>query len=149
MKIEFTKREYRLLLDIVFMADWVLTSHDVDAPSENDSYQMLFQKIYSCAKEMGCDDLVEEVPESNSYGLTRQYEDESEVFERIHEYDDLIFWDELIERLAERDVYNQVPEEEAQRMDAREYWKHSVPLERKYAAEFEKHGLDRLVVDES
>ncbi len=149
MNINFTQKEYRLLLDAVFIADWVMTSHDVDPDSDDDQYQMLFQKIYSYAKEAGCSDLVEEEAESNRYYPTRKYEDESEVFEWIEEYDAMSFWEELIERLSERDAMKEVPPAQRDRLSAEEFRRKSDPHERKYSAEFEKRGIDRLVIDDS
>lgn len=148
MNINFTEKEYRLLLDMVFIADWVMTSHDPDQGSDDDPYQMLFQKIYSYAGEMGCGDLVEGVMESNRYFPSRKYEDESDVFEWIDEYNAMNFWEELIERLTERDVLEHAPPGERERMGVEEFWRRAAPFEQRYAAELEKYGIDRLVVDE-
>jgi hypothetical protein len=149
LNINFTQTEYRLLLDVIFIADWVLTAHDPAGGSENDPHQMLFQKLYSHAKEMGCSDLVDEVTESNSYAPSRKYEDESGVFHWIEEYDDASFWEELIERLTERDVYARIPADQQDGLAAEEYWRRAAPYEQKYGQEFERHGLDRVVIKET
>lgn len=149
MNINFTEKEYRLLLDVVFISDWVLTAHDNGQDPDDDEYQMLIQKIYSHARDMGCADLVEEVTESNRYCPTRKFEDESDVFGWIEEYDAMSFWEELIERLTERDVLEEIPLDDRDRLGAKEYWRRAIPHEQRYAAEFEKHGIDRLVIDDS
>lgn len=148
VNINFTEREYRLLLDAIFLAEWVLTAHDVDQRSEDDPHQMLFQKLYSHAREAGCGELVEESRESNRYAASRKYEAESGILDRIDEYDDVNFWEELIERLTERDVYAEL-RDRATHLDAEEFWSRAIPYERKYSMEFEKNGLDRLVIDEA
>lgn len=148
MNINFTQREYRLLLDVIFLADWILTAHDPAGGSEDDPHQMLFQKLYSHAREMGCADLVDEVRESNSYAPSRKYEDESAVFRWIEEYDDVSFWEELIERLSERDVYAKIPDDKKEHLDTEEYWRRAAPYEQKYGLEFERHGLDRVFIKE-
>lgn len=125
-----------------------MTSHDAGQGSDDDRYQMLFQKIYSYAKEMGCPELVEEERETNRYVPSRQYEDESSAFEWIEEYNALTFWDELIDRLTERDVLNEGSTGDVDRMSNDEYWARAAPYEQSYAAEFEEHGIDRLVIDE-
>lgn len=147
MNINFTEKEYRLLLDAVFIADWVMTSHDTDRESDDDEHQMLFQKIYSHAREMGCTDLVDEETDANRYYPTREYEEQSEVIEWIEEYDAMNFWEELIERLTERDVLKEAPAAELDRLSAEEYWRRAAPYEQKYATEFEKRGIERLVID--
>lgn len=148
MNINFTEKEYRLLLDAVYIADWVMTSHDSDQESMDDQYQMLFQKIYSHAGEMGCAGLVEVEEEANRYYPSRKYEEESDVFEWIEEYNAMCFWEELLERFTERDVLAEVPPEQRDRLESEEYWRRAVPHEKRYAAEFEKHGIDRLVIDD-
>lgn len=149
MNINFTEKEYRLLLDAIYIADWVMTSHEADRESDDDAHQMLFQKIYSHARDMGCADLVEDAKDDNRYYPTRDYEEQSGVIEWIEEYDAMSFWEELIERLTERDVLQELPAAERERLGAEEYWKRSAPHEQKYATEFEKHGIERLVIDES
>lgn len=149
MNINFTDKEYRLLLDAVFIANWVMTAHDTGPQSDDDRYQMLFQKIYSYAKEAGCAGLVAEETDSNRYCPSRRYEEESDVFDWIEEYNAHSFWDELIDRLAERDVLDEASADEVSRMAANEYWRRAAPYERKYSAELEKYGIDRLIVDES
>lgn len=149
MTINLTDKEYRLLLDVVFVADWVFRAHEADPTPEDDTYQMLFQKLYSYAGDMGCSDLVESVAESNSYAPTRKFEEETEAIDRIEEYDAMSFWEELIARLAERDAYAELPEEHRDRLSAKEYWKRVGPHEERYAQEFEAHGIDRLVIDKT
>lgn len=148
MNINFTEKEYRLLLDAVYIADWIMTSHDSDQESMDDQYQMLFQKIYSHAGEMGCADLVEVEAEANRYYPSRKYEEQSDVFEWIEEYNAMSFWEELLERFTERDVLAEVPSEQRDRLGSEDYRRRAVPHEKRYAAEFEKHGIDRLVIDD-
>lgn len=147
MNINFTEREYRLLLDAIFLANWMLTAHHTEQGSEDDPHQMLFQKLYSHAREMGCGELVDEIEDANLYAPSRKYEEESGIFTRIDEYDDVNFWEELIERLTERDVYAELPDP-THEIGAEEFWTRAAPYERRYAMEFEQHGLDRVMIDE-
>src|SRR5258705_12165053 len=103
MKILFTKSEYRTLLDMIYMAEWMLTAFDEQTDPAKAKYEHLAQKIYSHAKEMGWESLVEGSPADNAYFITRKYE-ESGVHDLIDDYDSETFWDQLIERLTERDV---------------------------------------------
>jgi len=59
MKINFTKSEYQILLDVIYMADWILHAHDTEDRSNTKEYSDLFQKLMSYAKDMGCEDLVD------------------------------------------------------------------------------------------
>jgi len=55
MKINITKKEYRLLLDILYLGDWMLTAHDDQETPEKEKYQDVIQKFYSYAKDSSLD----------------------------------------------------------------------------------------------
>ena len=144
MKIDLTENEYRLLLDFVFIANWVISSHQPGERNDLEDYDMLFQKLYSFAGDMGCGELVRADRETNEYSPTRHYEETTRVFDLLEEYDDDTFWDALISRLAERDVLEQVDESRRDKMGMDEYSERSGPIEEAYYQEFRRHSLDRL-----
>jgi len=144
VKIDLTENEYRLLLDFVFMANWMTSSHHSVERGDVEEYDMLLQKLYSFAGEMGCKELVHADRETNKYFPTRHYEETTRAFELIEEYDEDTFWDALISRLAERDVYEQVEEGRRETMGVEEYWERSEPIEDAYYQEFRQNALDRL-----
>ncbi len=55
MKINFTKKEYRLLLSMLEIAEWVMTSNDTGAEEnpQTKPYKDVVQKLLSHSKEMG------------------------------------------------------------------------------------------------
>jgi len=59
MKINFTKKEYRSLIDLLDIANWVINAHRTGIGEEPKEYADLIQKIYSFSKEMGCEDIIE------------------------------------------------------------------------------------------
>ena len=144
MNIDLTEKEYRLLLDFVFMANWVVESHHPDGRDDVQEYDMLLQKLYSFAPQMGCAELVHADRETNEYSPTRHYEEITKAFELIEEYNDDTFWDALISRLAERDVYEQVEDDRRDTMGIEEYWERSEPIEEAYYEEFRQRALERL-----
>lgn len=142
MKINLTKDEYRLLLDLVYLGDWMISAH-TDNPEEDpqaQKYGPLVQKIFSYANESGLSELVEK-SEDGKYDATRLF-DESGVMDVIYEYDEESFWTELIDRLAERDVRAAQPDGHLPAL--KEYLELAGPIEERYAQEFESHGLQRL-----
>lgn len=82
MKINFSKKEYRQLLDLVFMGDWVASGMNEDGVSP---YDEIREKIYSYAKEMGCEELIEFDRTLGKHFETAQFE-ESGVMELIDNY---------------------------------------------------------------
>jgi len=149
MKINFTKNEYRLLLDIAYLGQWMLQAYESDLSSEDDEYEMLVQKIYSFGKEMGFGDLVESSEKLNKFYPTRLYEDESGIHDKIDQYNDDTFWDELINRLAERDAHADAEASTQEITSVEDFLKLSAPHESRYAQEFSENGLRNITISET
>lgn len=147
MKIDFNKKEYMALLDILEIAEWVINAHKIDTQNKETVYSKLEQKIYSYAKEMGFEELIEYDDNLKSYFPTRMFEENSPAHQFIDEYDNEIFWEELIERLVERDLIDQLGVERFRIMSPVERIKKEAPLRSKYGTEFEKNGIENLRVD--
>lgn len=121
-----------------------MEAHETVSSDEDNEHNMLVQKIYSFGNEMGCNNLIEVSKKLNEYYPTRAYEEESGVHEVIRRYNEDSFWDELIDRLAERDAHADAKTANVEINSAEDYWKFSTPHESKYADEFEKNGLRNL-----
>jgi hypothetical protein len=148
MKIELTNKEYRVLLDVLHIADWVLHAHKMEEGPETEKYRSLEQKFLSYAEKMGFANLVEYDPEMKEYFPTREYDETNEVMEAIVEYDNETFWEELIERLAMRDLIVQDGKEKVMAMDDEERLAKTEKLREKYAVEFEQQGISRIIIKE-
>jgi hypothetical protein len=141
MKISFTKSEYRLLLDLIYLGDWMISAHDVDEDSvQTSKYKPLVQKILSYANDAEWSGLVEKSKDDAKFYPTRQFDEE--VMDIIHEYDEETFWMQLTDRLAERDIRAAQPD--GQLPPFNQYVELAVPIEERYAQEFASHGLQRL-----
>lgn len=149
MNVSLTQREYRLLLDLLLAADWVIHGHRSEEPPEAETYRMVIQKFLSLAPEFGMGDLVEIDGQRNQYRPTRKLEEATGAWKLLDEYDDLVFWEELIVRLAERDVLSMPGKGDVSGMSQDEYDRLVAPLEEKYAGEFHANGLERLTLRNS
>ena len=107
MKINLTKKEYKLLLDILQIADWVMDSYHIDLPEETSPYRELAQKFFAHAEEFGCEDLIEYDSSIDAYYPADELDFDSEWRILMDAFVDFTFWDELTERLAERDVIHE------------------------------------------
>ena len=79
-----------------------------------------------------------------SYFPTAIYEETIDVFDHIDEYDDDTFWDELSERLAYRDLIEQIGEDAAANMESGERVMKIEEIRSGYIDEFCEHGLERI-----
>jgi hypothetical protein len=147
MKIEITKPEYRDLLDLLYIAEWVLIAHKTGDDPRTKPYDKLIQKFYSHAKEAGYDRLVEHDPLTRDHYTTREFEEASKATVFIDEFVDDSFWDELIIRLAERDAAHQAGGyEQLGLLNPADKHALQAPIEERYSEEFNGHGLDHVVL---
>ena len=147
MNIELTKKEYRDLLDLLYMGQWLLEAHDDIQDPSKQKYDDVIQKIYAHAKSAGYDNLIVFDKELKKYFPTRTYEDTSMCRVHIDEYDDETLWDELVRRLADRDIQRLISRNEIKKPTSmEEKIKTAHPIETKYLDEFEKNGLENVVV---
>ncbi len=146
MKINFTKKEFSALLEMLYIANWVISSHKLEISPVEKPYDDLEKKLYALAADFGCEDKITYSRELGEYCPTHYFEMESPHMEFIDDYDAQTFWDEIVDRLATRDAIREVGEEA--------YWKME-PIDRfsllgeyieKWGTEFEAHGLDNLTV---
>lgn len=144
MKIHFTKKEYRLLLDYLAIGQWVMHAYDTNVGEPDTEHDQLEQKILALAKEFGWEKLVHYDSTAKKYNPTREYEMAEEVTTFLEEYDDEVFWDELCSRLASRDLLKEKGEAELEKMDIAEQLSLEDEISEKYRDEFIKNGLKNL-----
>ena len=146
MNINFTDKEYRLLLDLIYMGTWVLTANEVERYSKVNHYDELAQKIYALAKDFGCEQLIEYDEEHDEYLETVEFE-ESEVMEFLEDFEEFTFWETLISRMAERDFLKELPPGSLESLSSEEKFIAIQKHEDKWADEFQNHGIDNLTTN--
>ena len=143
MKINITKNQYRTFLEILEIADWVLHAHDTDR-AETKRYREFEQMVFSFAKEFGLEDLVEYDEDLKEHFPTREFEETSPGMTYVREFENDTFWNEFVERLTERDLIRQYGEDRVKIMNIRELTEKESQLEKRYAEEFYRNGLENV-----
>ena len=134
MNIELTSKEYRLLLDMVYIGNWILNSTRTDDRIED--YDLLQEKLFAKAPANGMRSLVESW--QGHIFPSRAYEDGG-IHEAIADYEDAVFFDILAEELARRDL-GCLDSEPA------DYTELNARMD-EYMDEFEKSGVENLVLE--
>jgi hypothetical protein len=62
----------------------------------------------------------------------------------IREFENDTFWNEFVERLAERDLIRQFGEDRVKTMNLQELTEKESQIERRYAEEFYQNGLENV-----
>ena len=146
MTINITKKEFKTLLDVLQIADWILHSTKIEKDPETEEYRELQQKLLSLAREKGLKYLVEYSAKTGEYYPNDEVD--SPVMHFIDEYDNEIFWDELSDRLALRDLFREEGEEKVKKMKFEERFTKIETLRENYFGEFVKNGIERIKIEE-
>ncbi len=104
MKVEISTKEYRDLLDILHIADVVISGHRKEEDKRTERHRALIQKLYALAHGEGLDQLIRYNESMNKYIPTDDFEKNALAHVLIGEFGDHLFWDELITRLSVRDA---------------------------------------------
>ena len=125
MELHLTEKQYRRLLDLVYIGNWVLNSTRGDDRIQD--YDKVESHIFSHCLDHGMAALVElydgEIIPSRAFA-------EGGIHEAIMAYEDVTFFEILAEERATAENYDEV-------MDRME----------QYMGEFEAHGTDHISVD--
>ena len=134
MTIELSDKEFRRLLDLIYIGDWILNSTRGDDRFED--YDLLQEKFFALAGKNGMKALVESY--MGHYFPSKAYE-EGGIHEAIADYEDAMFFDILAEELARRDLGLEDHEPE-------DYTELNARMD-EYLDEFDRSGLSAVHMD--
>ncbi len=134
MTIDLSEKEFRRLLDLVYIGDWILNSARGEDRFED--YDQVLEKLFSYCARVGMSALMDSW---QGHVLPSKAYREGGIHEAIADYEDAVFFDILAEELARRDMEG----EGADMNDENEL----VDRMEEYYQEFEQHGIDNLTVD--
>ena len=135
MHIDLTAKEFRRLLDLVYIGNWVLNS--IRGNDRFADYDHVESKLFGLCQGTGMQQLVEkwegeDVP-SKAFA-------EGGIHEAIAVYEDAVFYEILAEELSRRDMdYPQITDENYDEITSRMS---------RYMEEFQMSGVDKLYLEE-
>ena len=135
MQIELTNKEFRMLLDMVYIGNWVLNS--TRGEDRFQDYDNIESKLFALCHNTGLRALAQ-VQDGTT--VPSQAYTQGGIHEAIAFYEDNIFYEILAEELSRRDMnYPEVTPEN---------YGEIVERMNRYMDEFELSGVDRLVLEE-
>ncbi len=147
MKINFTKKQFETLLKTVYMGSWIANANRTNTQGDEFivKYKELEKYLLSFAKDFGLEKYVD-----NSGGEIYPSIDleEDEVMDLIDEYDNDTFWEEIINRLVNRDFMREYENNILNKMDVFERIEKEHQFLEKYHDEIDKYGIKRLEIVE-
>ena len=134
LNIELTQKQFRLLLDMVYIGNWVLNS--ARGEDRITAYDDIESRMFFEAMRAGMPELAEF--RDGTIQASRAFV-EGGIHEAIMDYEDAMFFDILAEELSRRDMQAEgLRAEEGEEMERRIA---------EYTAEFEQSGVDHVHVD--
>ena len=135
MQIDLSNKEFRRLLDLVYIGNWILNSTRGDDRFED--YDRIESKLFGLCRGTGMQALVEQW---DGQAVPSQAYTEGGIHEAIAYYEDNVFYEILAEELSRRDMeYPDITDENYDEIVTR--------MDR-YMDEFESSGVDHLVLEE-
>ena len=135
MQIDLTNKEFRMLLDMVYIGNWVLNSTRGDDRFQD--YDNIESKLFALCHGTNLKSLA---AYWNDTTVPSQANTQGGIHEAIAYYEDNIFYEILAEELSRRDMnYPEVTADNYPEM---------VERMNRYMDEFELSGVDHLVLEE-
>jgi len=142
MQITLTKEQYEKLMELVYLGNWLVNSYRADERIE--AYDRTAEHLLSFAPAAGFQDRVEFDEFEGRYFPSPKFDENLKPL--IDDYDDDVFWNVLIDRLAERDLLRAQGEETVEKMDWDEYSRNVEPYIKKYEKEIDDSGVEHLEI---
>ena len=134
MNIELTKQQFRLLLDMVYIGNWILnSSRGQDRIKDYDDLESFL--FTQCLKN----DMPSVTQIRNGRAVPSAAFADGGIHEAIMDYEDAVFFEILAEELARRDMQNEgISQDDYEELMQRI---------NEYIEEFDENGLENLSVD--
>ncbi len=149
MNIKISAKEYRDLLDILHIADVVMSGHRREKDKRTERHRALIEKLYALAEGEGLGRLISYSESVHKHVPTGEFEQSTLAHTVVDEFGDHLFWDELISRLSARDAaliaggvdrLNAMSDSDRQAVEG--------PIRQRYMEEFATNDVSKLEVIE-
>jgi hypothetical protein len=134
MDIKLTTSEFRHLLDLVYIGNWILNS--ARGSDRIETYDLVQEKLFSLAAR---NDLQALTQTSLGHVFPSRAYEEGGIHDAIADYEDAVFFDILAEELARRDMTEaHLNPDDISELSARMD---------NYMSEFEANGIENISLD--
>jgi hypothetical protein len=143
-----TKVQFLALMKAVFIANWI--ANGTSSEGRRREFDDIEDIVFSYAWTFGYGPYTETKTTADGRNYpTDEFENDTKVHDILDEYDDDIFWENLVSRLAWRDFVAAYGQELINQMTPSERADKLSAFEDRYNREVEEHGIDRLKVPSS
>lgn len=135
MQIDLTQKEFRRLLDLVYIGNWILNSTRGDDRFQD--YDNVESKLFGLCRDHNMNALVQDW---NGVSVPSKAYTEGGIHEAISCYEDTVFYEILAEELSRRDMdYPEITDEN---------YSEIIDRMTRYMDEFQLSGVDKLILED-
>jgi hypothetical protein len=142
MEISFTKRQFEILMRLVYLGAWAVNGFRTE--DADDEVNALESFIYGQARGFGLGRFVDFDEDLGQYFPAAAAEEEWDPV--LDDFRNDVFWDELEYRMADRDLAARYGDDYVSTLKPRELDRLEKDIVDSYYEEFVKNGLKNLLV---
>ena len=143
MNISLTEKQYKSLLKLVMLGDWMANTIPGDSKSEDED---VVQYLLSVAKDFGYENYTALDEAVKKYFHTEEFENDTNILDVISDYHEYALWEGLVFEFSQRDLIAKYGKEAVEAMSDEERIEKELPLIKKYEEEFREAGFENLVL---
>ena len=145
MHLRFTDEELAALVEMVSLATEMANMNPNDEGNAGFArFENIENKILEAAKNTTMAEIIEYDVERNKNRVTEKFQEGSFFQQCFDEFRNAVFWEELMVRLADRDLTREIGQSAYLALDDDERRKKLEPIEKKYWAKFQREGMTPL-----
>ena len=143
--IEFTDKQFKNLLKMAFYGDWICSSTKLDEEMDQEDKEVreLKNHILKQAKNFKCKEYVQKFTGGD---IELKDEVEMEYLKKVYSHEEVVFWDNLIDKLVDRDMLKKYGAISLGKMPYLEMITKEEEFRELYEPIFENLSIDSLVL---
>ncbi|GAA5483271.1 hypothetical protein [Haloferula sargassicola] len=147
MHLRFTEQELATLIEMVSLAADVASWNRKQGSDDGvAAYEDLENKILEKAHNAGFADIIEWDEEKQRFQVKAEEQDKSFFRECYEEFRNESFWEDMVLRLADRDLIRHIGMAAWEQLTEEERRARTQDIEKRYWDEFSKNGVERVAV---
>ncbi|MFK7808028.1 MAG: hypothetical protein AB8F74_09540 [Saprospiraceae bacterium] len=143
MQLNLSDKEFKTLLEITFYADAILNSIHEKKEFMSPDVLAFKQKIYDMADDSKLSDWIDD---ANPDDLELTSKKEEALMDNLFRYEEAVFWENLVDKLVERDMIKKYNLGNVKRMSTEELVEKEQEFRTKYYESFQRMGVKKLIL---
>lgn len=145
MQMRFSDDDMITLAEMLSLACWVSSFNNLPGSDPNaERFEALLDRVMERLGHLGMGKLIENDPESGRLRLTKAFEEGSFAFQSYDEMRNSTFWEDLMIRLAERDMIRKLGKQKWDALSDEKRREIAHPTEQRYWDELQVNGFKNI-----